>query len=37
MHFPNDLYSEWQQIERGPEFAKNVYVKYWIHEDTIHI
>ena len=35
MHFLNVLYSACQ-IYRGFGFG-NVYVKYWIHEDKIHI
>ena len=38
MHFPNDLYSDFQ---RGRDitsvFDNHVYVKYWIYEDTINI
>ncbi len=36
MHFPNGLYSDFQR-EWDPVFGNHAYVKYWIHEDTIHI
>lgn len=42
MHFPNELRHsdcpiEWYPVYCNHVYANPVYVKYWIHEDTIYI
>ena len=37
MHFPNGLYPALQSQRDRNVFGNHLYVKYWIHEDTIDI